>query len=113
MVVFHQSIQPLLSQNAFGKILMNYLLGIDVSTTATKALLIDEQGRVAGVGVSEYSFDTPKPLWSEQHPELWWQGTIHSIRQALAQSGVPLSVSTCATARRTLPAPCWKGSPSA
>ncbi len=46
---------------------MNYLLGIDVSTTATKALLIDEQGRVASVGVSEYSFETPQPLWSEQH----------------------------------------------
>ena len=41
---------------------MPYVLGIDVSTTATKAVLIDEHGAVRGVGVSEYGYDTPRPL---------------------------------------------------
>jgi len=59
-----------------------YLLGIDVSTTATKALIMAEDGEVLGVGVSEYGFETPYPLWSEQHPDLWWEGTIKAIKAA-------------------------------
>lgn len=67
---------------------MAYLLGIDVSTTATKALLIDEQGAVVGVAAQEYGFDTPQPLWSEQDPALWWHGAVQSIRTVLADTGV-------------------------
>jgi xylulokinase len=67
---------------------MAYLLGIDVSTTATKALLIDEAGKVVAVAAKEYPFDTPQPLWSEQDPAYWWQGTVESIQGVLARSGV-------------------------
>ena len=67
---------------------MTYFLGIDSSTTATKALLMDTGGTVVGVASSEYSYETPHPLWTEQHPGLWWQGTVESIRQVLAQTGV-------------------------
>ena len=67
---------------------MAYLLGIDVATTATKALLIDQQGAVTAVSANEYSFDTPHPLWSEQDPPVWWYGAIQSIRAVLAESGV-------------------------
>ena len=62
---------------------MPYLLGLDSSTTATKALLIDEEGTVLGVASSEYDYQTPKPLWTEQHPDLWWEGTVKSIRTLL------------------------------
>jgi xylulokinase len=67
----------------------DYVLGIDSSTTATKAVLISRDGTVAGVGVSEYGYDTPHPLWSEQHPQLWWDGTVQAIRSVLASTGVP------------------------
>jgi len=67
---------------------MNYFIGIDSSTTATKAILVDEAGAVVGVAASEYSFETPKPLWSEQHPDLWWDATVKSIRQVLATTGI-------------------------
>ena len=53
---------------------MRYFLGIDASTTATKALLMDESGKVVDVASTEYSYETPRPLWSEQHPDLWWDG---------------------------------------
>ena len=59
---------------------MTYFIGIDSSTTATKALLIDDEGRVVGVASSAYDFETPRPLWSEQEPDLWWDGAIASIR---------------------------------
>jgi xylulokinase len=68
---------------------MGHVLGIDVSTTATKAVLIDEAGVVRGVGTAEYGFDVPQPLWSEQDPRLWWDGAVTSIRSVLASAGVP------------------------
>ena len=65
-----------------------YLLGIDVGTTGSKALLVDESGAVRGGATSEYPFDTPHPLWAEQDPHAWWRATIDSIRRALDAAGV-------------------------
>ncbi|MCP5099259.1 MAG: xylulokinase [Chloroflexi bacterium] len=67
---------------------MSYFLGIDSSTTATKALLMREDGEVVAVASSEYTYETPHPLWSEQHPDLWWDATAESIHAALAKAGV-------------------------
>ena len=67
---------------------MNYFIGIDSSTTATKALLMDAAGSVVGVATSEYSYETPFPLWSEQEPDLWWDATAKSIRQVLADTDI-------------------------
>jgi xylulokinase len=65
-----------------------YFLGLDVSTTATKALLVNAAGDVVAVAASEYGYDTPRPLWSEQSPDLWWQGVQHAIRAVMRASGV-------------------------
>jgi xylulokinase len=64
-----------------------YVLGIDASTTATKAVLVDESGDVAGVGVSEYGYESPQPGWAEQDPGLWWNGAIEAIGRVLAATG--------------------------
>jgi xylulokinase len=64
-----------------------YFLGIDVSTTGAKALLIDERGRVAATATTALTLQTPKPLWSEQDPHEWWKGTAASVRKALADAG--------------------------
>ena len=66
---------------------MAYVLGIDASTTATKAVLIDESGAVAGVASSEYGYEAPQPGWAEQSPDLWWEGAIASIHEVLARTG--------------------------
>ncbi len=63
-------------------------LGIDVSTTSAKALLIDAQGTVIATASTPLALSTPHPLWSEQDPEEWWQGTAASIRKVLEQAGV-------------------------
>ena len=67
---------------------MAHILGIDTSTTATKAVLVDEVGSVVGIGSAEYGFDAPQPLWSEQEPSLWWDGTVGAIRSVLRATGV-------------------------
>ncbi len=64
-----------------------YFLGIDVSTTGAKALLIDEKGVVKATATTALTVQTPKPLWSEQDPHEWWKGTAASIRKALADAG--------------------------
>jgi len=65
-----------------------YFLGIDTSTTSSKALLIDESGMVLAVASSPHTLQTPRPLWSEQNPAEWWGAVAASIRQVLASSGV-------------------------
>lgn len=60
------------------------VLGIDSSTTATKAVLVAPDGTVVAVGVGEYGVDSPRPGWSEQEPRLWWTATQSAIRDALA-----------------------------
>ncbi len=67
---------------------MPYLLGIDVSTTGVKALLIDESGNVIQATTTELPISTPKPLWSEQDPTDWWHGTVNSIRQTLLDTNL-------------------------
>lgn len=66
-----------------------YVLGIDVSTTATKAVLVDETGAVAAVGVREYGYASPQPGWSEQEPALWWVAAQGAVRSALDGAGAP------------------------
>jgi xylulokinase len=61
-------------------------LGIDVSTTGAKALLVDDKGSVAASATTPLALSTPKPLWSEQDPHEWWSGTAASIRRALAEA---------------------------
>ena len=67
---------------------MPQVLGIDISTTATKAIVVDESGAVRGIGTAEYPFEVPRPLWSEQAPQLWWDATQAAIHQVLASPGV-------------------------
>jgi xylulokinase len=67
---------------------VTHVIGVDVSTTATKAVLVDGSGAVVAVGVVEYGFEVPQPGWTEQDPALWWDGAVGAIRQALAAGGV-------------------------
>lgn len=62
---------------------MAYLIGIDVGTSSTKAILIDESGQVIKTVAPEYEFQTPKPLWAESDPADWWTATIAAIKSLL------------------------------
>ena len=65
-----------------------YFLGIDTSTTSSKALLMDEKGDVIAVASSPHTLQTPHPLWSEQNPQEWWNAVAVSIRSVLEKTGV-------------------------
>jgi xylulokinase len=69
---------------------MAFLLGIDISTTGNKALLVSADpaaaGTVVGAAVTKNPVSTPKPLWSEQDPQDWWDGIQAAIRQVLSEA---------------------------
>lgn len=67
---------------------MAYLIGIDIGTSGTKTILIEETGRVLARATMEYPLYSPRPLWSEQDPADWWAATAGTIQKVLQQSGV-------------------------
>ena len=67
---------------------MTLLLGIDLSTTGAKALLIDDEGQVVSSATTSLSLSTPHALWSEQNPDDWWKATRDSIARAIDEAKV-------------------------
>ena len=54
-------------------------LGIDIGTSAVKALLADKEQRVIAEATQELSISRPHPLWSEQDPEDWWSAVVRAV----------------------------------
>ncbi|MFT7771596.1 xylulokinase [Roseateles sp.] len=54
-------------------------LGIDLGTSEVKLLLLDGEGRIVGTAGSALTLSCPEPLWSEQHPDDWWQATQAAV----------------------------------
>ena len=59
------------------------LLGIDVGTTAVKALLVAEDGTVLGEAGREYTLQTPREGWVQQDANAWWENVVLAVREAL------------------------------
>jgi len=54
-------------------------VGIDVGTTAVKAVAIDDEGAVAGRSEESYALSTPQPGWAEQDPDDWVRATEKAL----------------------------------
>ncbi len=67
---------------------MNYLIGIDVGTSATKTVLFDEAGQVMSSASEEYPMYQPYNGWAEQKPEDWRDAVLHTISRVIEKSGV-------------------------
>lgn len=65
---------------------MAYTIGVDIGTSGTKSLLIDPDGNIIAESSAAYGVSMPKPLWSEQDPEDWWNATIKTIRAVIKQA---------------------------
>jgi xylulokinase len=65
---------------------MAMLLGLDIGTSATKAILIDESGAVRASADSPHTVQMPRPGWSEQDPDEWWTAACLATRSALSRA---------------------------
>src|SRR5580692_1373648 len=71
------------------ELMPSYVLGIDVGTGGTRALIVDEKGRIAASATEEHEpFASPKIGWAEQPPEDWWRAAGIAVRKALAQGNL-------------------------
>jgi xylulokinase len=65
------------------------LLGIDVGTGGSRAVLIDGSGQiVASETVEHAAFTSPKTGWAEQEPADWWRASAAAIRAVLSHDNV-------------------------
>ena len=63
------------------------LLGLDVGTSGSRALLIDETGSIIASATEEHEdFASPQPGWAEQSPDDWWRATQVAVRAALTNA---------------------------
>jgi xylulokinase len=67
---------------------MDYVIGCDVGTQSTKAVLVSLAGELAGEASASYSVDYPQPLWAEQPVERWTDALTQAIRRLLHETGV-------------------------
>jgi xylulokinase len=66
-----------------------YALGIDVGTGGTRALVIDDIGRVIASATADHEpFASPKIGWAEQDPEDWWRACCVAVRKVLSEGNV-------------------------
>ena len=67
---------------------MAYYLGIDVGTSGTKTLLMDPRGRVLATATAPHTVQSPKPGYSEQNPQQWWQATCKAVREVIKKAKI-------------------------
>jgi xylulokinase len=65
---------------------MSAFLGIDIGTSGTKTIAIDEAGKILAEATAEYPLFNPKPLWSEQDPDDWWNATVKTVRAVVKKA---------------------------
>jgi xylulokinase len=63
------------------------LLGIDIGTTGSRALVLDERGGTAAASADHEAFRSPHTGWAEQDPDDWWRACQMAVRQVLDASG--------------------------
>ncbi len=70
---------------------MSYLLGIDIGTSGTKAVLFDGRGKTLESALYEYPMYQPKVGWAEQDPEDWWKAVCYTVKEVIGKSGLNAS----------------------
>ena len=65
---------------------MKYVIGVDIGTQSSKALLVDTSGKIVAQHSRSYQVDTPRPLWAEQWPEVWFDAVRECISECVRQA---------------------------
>jgi len=63
-------------------------LGVDIGTTSTKCMAVDECGHVLSFAQRAYSLSFPQQGWVEQDPEDYWCALVDVVRQCIRSEKV-------------------------
>lgn len=78
----------------------SFVIGIDSSTTACKAIAWDRTGRAVSEGRASYPLLQPFPSWHEQDAEHWWAGACKALRECAGQVNAAKIEAMCITHQR-------------
>ncbi len=67
---------------------MKYCIGIDLGTSATKTILVDENGTICSTASYEYPMYEPANGWAEQDPEDWRKAVLTTVKQVVEKAGI-------------------------
>ena len=67
---------------------MDYLIGVDIGTQGTKAVLINKDGKLIAHSYEGYEVETPNPSWAQQWPDVWEEATIATIKSVVEKSNI-------------------------
>jgi len=65
-----------------------YLLGVDVGTQGTKAVVVTLSGQILASAQAEYGVEQPFPSWAEQWPQVWEEAVYQTIREAVTKAKI-------------------------
>lgn len=67
----------------------SYMIGVDIGTTSTKAVLFEENGHIVAQASDGYPLNQPTPSAAEQDPDQIYRAVLHTIAQVMLTSGIP------------------------
>ena len=67
---------------------MQYLIGVDIGTSATKTILMDENGGVISQALEEYPLWQPDNGWAEQNPADWRNAVLKTLSVVVKEAGI-------------------------
>lgn len=69
--------------------MQQYIVGVDVGTTGTKAIIFDLKGEAIASAYQEYICDYPRPNWVEQDAQMLGEAVVTVLGQAVRKAGIP------------------------
>jgi xylulokinase len=83
---------------------MDYLLGLDLGTQGSKAVLCDNEGHVVAYSYHEYEISMPHPGWAEMDARsVWWGGFVTLVQDILRLSGIRPAQIACVSVSSFIP----------
>lgn len=64
---------------------MPVLLGLDIGTSGARGVAVDDEGRLVAEASAPFELLRPRPGWTEQRPQDWWEGACEVLRRVAAE----------------------------
>lgn len=68
--------------------MISYLLGIDIGTTSTKVVVINNNGQMVADVSRPSNLSSLHPGWAEEDPNQWWRNVTWAIPEVLRQANI-------------------------